>query len=266
MTVHPPSNTIAKRSLAPREHGAYGQLGVPLVASLALSTPSLASVGLAIGAVATFLAHEPLLILLGQRGTKARTQDGPRAAKRLQLLAFFAVVGGLGGLVAAPTIARLAALPPLALGTIVAWFVWRKEEKTTLGEIIAATALSGVGFPVALAQEVDVFRAEIVWLVWTIAFAIATVSVRAVIARSKHGDRRLVVAAYVLTIFSVVISVASSYAGKAPIAFPIALLPFELLGFGVLIAPVQTKHLRRVGWGLVAASVLTGAFVVAMWR
>lgn len=270
MPLTPPSNAThhapPQRSLAPREHGAYGQLGVPLVASLALSTPNVASIGLAIGAVATFLAHEPLLILLGQRGTKARTQDGPRAARRLQLLALLAVVGGLGGLVGAPKIARIGALPPLLLGSVVVWFVWRKEEKTTLGEIIAATALSGVGFPVALARGIDVFRAGIIWLVWTIAFTIATFSVRAVIARAKHDDRRLAFLAYVVTIFSVAISVAAAYFDKAPIAFPIALLPFELLGFVVLIAPVHTRHLRRVGWGLVAASVLTGGFVVAMLR
>lgn len=266
MPVTPPSPTIVPRSLAPKEHGAYGQLGVPLVASLALSAPNLASIGLAVGAVATFLAHEPLLILLGQRGTKARSQDGPRAAKRLRLLGLFAVVGGLGGLVSAPTIARFGALPPLLLGSVVVWFVWRKEEKTTLGEIIAATALSGVGFPVALAQGVDIFRAGIIWLVWTIAFTIATFSVRAVIARAKHADRSLTYAAYVVTILSTAISVALSSFDKVPTAFPIALLPFEILGFVVLVAPVHTKHLRRVGWGLVAASVLTGVFVVAMLR
>jgi len=262
--VTPPTTT--QRSLAPREHGAYGQLGVPLVASLALSTPNAASLGLAIGAVATFLAHEPLLILLGQRGTKARTQDGPRAARRLRWLGLFAVVGGLGGLVLAPTIARFGAIPPLLLGSVVAWFVWRKEEKTTLGEIIAATALSGVGFPIALAQGISLFQAILVWLVWTIAFTIATVSVRAVIARAKHDDRTLTVAAYVVTIVSTLLCVSLSYFNKLPIAVPIALLPFEILGLGVLVAPVHTKHLRRVGWGLVASSLLTGVFVVAMMR
>lgn len=254
------------RSLAPREHGAYGQLGVPLVASLALGTPNVAAVGLAIGAVATFFAHEPLLILLGQRGTKARTQDGPRAAKRLQLLGAIAAVAGGVGLLLAPTIARLAVVPPVLLGCVVVWFVWRKEEKTTLGEVIAAAALSGVGFPIAIAEGIDVFRAALVWFVWTIAFAVATCCVRAVIARAKDAGPGPMVLAYVVTIGAILSSVGCALTDQLPMAVPIALAPFEVLGLSVLVAPVHTKHLRRVGWGLVTASLLTGVFVVAMFR
>ncbi len=266
VTIVPTSSTPQLRSLAPREHGAYGQLGVPIVASLALGTPNIAAFGLAIGAFATFFAHEPLLVLLGQRGVKARVHDGPRAAKRLQVLGTIAVVCGGGGLVCAPTIARFGALPPLLLGFIVAGFVWRKEEKTTLGEVVAATALSGAGFPIALAEGIDVVRAALVWFVWTIAFCIATFSVRAVIARAKRSNRSLVIAAYVVTIVSIVASIGLAVVDQLPIAVPIALAPFELLGLGVLVAPVHTKHLRRVGWGLVAASLTTGGFVVAMFR
>ena len=266
VTTTPTSSTPQLRSLAPREHGAYGQLGVPVVASLALGTPNVVAFGLAIGAFATFFAHEPLLVLLGQRGVKARVNDGPRAAKRLLLLGTIAVVCGCGGLFWAPTIVRFGALPPVLLGCVVGGFVWRKEEKTTLGEVVAATALSGAGFPIALAEGIDVFRAGLVWFVWTIAFCIATFSVRAVIARAKRSSPSLVIAAYVVTIVSIVASFGLAVVDKLPIAVPIALVPFELLGLGVLVAPVHTKHLRRVGWGLVAASLTTGGFVVAMFR
>ncbi len=254
------------RSLAPREHGAYGQLGVPLVVGLALTTPKLASIGLAIGAVATFLAHEPLLILLGQRGAKARNQDGERASKRLRILSSIAILCGGLGIVGAPTIAQLGAIPPMLLGCVVAGFVWRHEEKTTLGEVIAAMALSGAAFPVALASGVDFFRATQVWLVWTISFGIATVSVRAVIARAKDEGPQPVMLAYVVTLGSLVSSLGLALVDQLPFAVTLALLPFELLGLGVLIADVHTRHLRRVGWGLVAASLLTGAFVVTMFR
>ena len=266
VTTTPTPSTPPLRSLAPREHGAYGQLGVPVVASLALGTPNVAAFGLAIGAFATFFAHEPLLVLLGQRGAKARVHDGPRAAKRLLLLGTIAAVCGGGGLFWAPTIARFGALPPVLLGCVVVGFVWRKEEKTTLGEVIAAMALSGAGFPIALAEGIDVFRAGLVWFVWTIAFCIATFSVRAVIARAKRSSPSLIIAAYVVTIVSIVASFGLAVVDKLPIAVPIALVPFELLGLGVLVAPVHTKHLRRVGWGLVAASLTTGGFVIAMFR
>jgi hypothetical protein len=260
------SSTSPQRSLAPREHGAYGQLGVPVVVSLALGTPNVAAFGIAIGAFATFFAHEPLLVLLGQRGAKARALDGPRAAKRLLLLGTIAVVCGGGGLFWAPTIARVGALPAVLLGCVVGGFVWRKEEKTTLGEVVAATALSGAGFPIALAEGIDVFRAALVWFVWTVAFCIATFCVRAVIARAKRSSPTLIISAYVVTITSIVASIGLAVVDQLPIAVPIALAPFELLGLGVLVAPVHTKHLRRVGWGLVAASLTTGGFVVAMFR
>lgn len=255
-----------RRSLAPREHGAYGQLGVPLVAGLALATPTLTALGLAIGAVATFLAHEPLLILIGQRGARARRHDGPRAAKRLRILAGIAILCGGLGLVGAPTIVRIGAIPPIVLGVVVGWFVWRKEEKTTLGEVVAAMALSGAAFPVALASGIDVFDAALVWFVWTISFGIATVSVRAVIARAKDEGPLPVMLAYVVTVGALVSSVGLALIHQLPSAVAIALLPFELLGLGVLIADVHTKHLRRVGWGLVASSLLTGVFVVTMFR
>ncbi|HRI67791.1 MAG TPA: YwiC-like family protein [Polyangium sp.] len=269
MSAHPPLPPPAPpspRSLAPREHGAYGQLGVPLVASLALAPPNLAALGLAIGAIATFLAHEPLLVLLGQRGSKARTQDGPRAAKRLRFLGTLALVAGGLGLFCAPMIARLGAIPPMLLGIVVAWFVWRKEEKTTIGEVVAAAALSGAGFPIALAEGVDVFRAALVWFVWTIAFGVATVSVRAVIARAKDTGPEPVVLAYVVAIGTLFSTVGLALVDQLPMGVPIALAPFELLGLGVLLADVHTRQLRRVGWGLVGASVLTGAFVVTMLR
>jgi hypothetical protein len=256
----------APRSLAPREHGAYGQLGVPLVASLALAKPNLAAVGLAIGAIAAFFAHEPLLVLLGQRGTRARTQDGARAARRLQLLGMIALVFGGAGLFFAPTIARLGAVPPLLLTSIVVWFVWRKEEKTTAGEITAAMALSGVGFPIALAEGVDLFRAGLVWVIWTIAFGISTLAVRAVIARAKRAGTQLIVASYVAIAASIITSVGLALTDTVPTSVPIALVPFEVLGLGVLVFPVHTRHLRRVGWGLVAACIVTCGFVVAMFR
>ncbi|MBK9260344.1 MAG: YwiC-like family protein [Polyangiaceae bacterium] len=200
---------------------------MPLIAGLALGTPNVASIGLAVGALATFFAHEPLLVLLGQRGARARAQDGARAAKRLKLLGTIAVVFGGVGLFFAPTIARLGALPPLLLACIVVWFVWRKEEKTTLGEVVAATALSGVGFPIALAEGVDLFRAALVWVVWAVAFALATVAVRAVIARAKHAGPLPIVTAYVALVGSIVASVGLALAGQLPMSVPIALVPFR---------------------------------------
>src|SRR5437762_3573628 len=96
------------RSLAPKEHGAYGQLGLPLVTGLAMGRPGVAAAALAVAAAAAFVAHEPLLILAGQRGTRARREEGPRAARRLAVLGAAAAISGGAGLALAPSPARLA--------------------------------------------------------------------------------------------------------------------------------------------------------------
>ncbi|MDI1444572.1 YwiC-like family protein [Polyangium sp. 6x1] len=266
MTSAPLASPAPARSLAPREHGAYGQLGMPLVAALALGRPGMAAFGLTIAWVAAFLAHEPVLVLLGQRGKKARAQDGPRAARRLAWLgAAMALFGGVF-LVLAPPPARLALVPPVVLGLVVMAFVWRKEEKTAAGEIIAAAALSGAGFPVALAGGAPMSSAALAWGVWTTAFLVSTLAVRAVIARAKHEGMAPLVAAYVATIGFGAASVILVLRGVLPNAVPIALAPFVLLSLGVCVFPVHTRELRRIGWGLIAASVATLVILVATLR
>lgn len=254
------------RSLAPREHGAYGQLGVPLVAGLALGRPNLVGVCLTFAAVAAFLAHEPVLVLLGQRGNKARVQDGPRAGRRLGVLGGAAVVLGALGFVLAPMETRLAVLPPALLAAAVVWFVWRKQEKTAVGEIVAAAALSGAGLPVAMAGGVALGRAGLAWAVWTAAFLVATLAVRAVIARAKKLGSGPLVLSVVATLATLTASIGLAFSGQVPYAVPIALSPFVVMGLGVCVAPVSTKQLRRVGWALVAASVATLVILVATLR
>lgn len=254
------------RSLAPREHGAYGQLGVPLVCGLALGRANVPGVCLAFAAVAAFLAHEPVLVLLGQRGKKAREQDGPRAAKRLLLLGGAAVVLGLVGFGLASNLVRLAVAPPLLLAALVVWFVWRKQEKTAWGEIVAAAALSGAALPVAMAGGVALERAGLVWGIWTVAFTVATLAVRAVIARAKKLGRGPILLSLSASITTGAVSYLLFLLGRVTFAAPLALAPFVVLGVGVCVAPVSTKQLRRVGWALIGASVLTLIILVATLR
>ncbi|MBK8937310.1 MAG: YwiC-like family protein [Polyangiaceae bacterium] len=79
------SRPTPKRSLMPREHGAYGQLVLPAAAAL-IAWPSFGGAALAVAATAMFLAHEPALVLLGQRGARARAELGAAARSRLTVL------------------------------------------------------------------------------------------------------------------------------------------------------------------------------------
>lgn len=53
--------------LFPKEHGAYGQITFPLIAAFAVAGASLSGVLVATAVIAGFLAHEPGLVILGQR-------------------------------------------------------------------------------------------------------------------------------------------------------------------------------------------------------
>ena len=67
-----------RRSLWPREHGAYAQLAAPLLTALVIVRPTVAAALLALAACIAFLANEPLLVVLGHRGKRMREQDGRR--------------------------------------------------------------------------------------------------------------------------------------------------------------------------------------------
>ena len=254
------------RSLAPREHGAYGQLGLPLLGGLALGRPGIVAVGLAIAWLAAFFAHEPLLVVLGQRGKRALAQDGPRAARRLAVLGSVAALAGGVAVGFASSDVRLAIVPPALLGVAVLGFVWRKEEKTAVGEIVAAAALSGAGFPVALAGGVALFPAAVTWLVWATAFLLSTLAVRAVIERARREGSATRAAAYIATTGAAAAGVLLASRGVLPPAAPIALAPFVLLSLGVCLIPVHTRHLRRVGWGLMSACAATLGILLASLR
>jgi hypothetical protein len=58
---------MARRSLWPREHGAYAQLGAPLATAIAMQAPTIGALALASAACLAFLANEPLLVVLGHR-------------------------------------------------------------------------------------------------------------------------------------------------------------------------------------------------------
>src|SRR5512138_3779118 len=72
-----------RRSMLPHEHGAWGQLAMPLLTAFAIGRPTAAALALAAAVVLAFLAHEPAIVLLGQRGRRARDEDGDRARRWL---------------------------------------------------------------------------------------------------------------------------------------------------------------------------------------
>lgn len=248
------------RSLLPREHGAYGQLALPLCTALACVAPSLAGVCFATASVLAFLAHEPLLVALGQRGPRATREDGPRARRLLALLGGGALATGVAALLLAPNPARLAVAAPVLLGALLGLFIAKKQERTNAGEVVAGVALSSVGLPVALAGGQPLVDALVVWLLWSASFATATLAVRALIHSARSGRFPLGALLGCLLITSGAVAAAALY--SAPLA-PWAMLPGAIAALALLLVRIPPRNLRKVGWALVGVSLSTMVVIIA---
>ncbi|MBK8255214.1 MAG: YwiC-like family protein [Polyangiaceae bacterium] len=249
------------RSLAPREHGAYGQLFVPLATALAMGKPNLASVGFAVSAVSLFFAHEPALVVWGRRGERARRECGARARRRLAILGALAVGSGLIAAMSAPVGALIAAIALLPTALLVGWLGALGREKTAFGEVLAAGALAGVGVPIALSEGVSTPWALGAWGAWTLAFVVSTLVVRAVIAHAKSPvpwTKRTAAPALSAAFVAGVMGTQ-----LLPWACALAAAPMILVASWFAIAPPSPRSLKRVGWTLATSSLLVGVALVA---
>jgi hypothetical protein len=121
--------------MLPREHGAYSQMALPLVTSFVIAgvTVPAALTGLAV--VLGFLAHEPLIVLLGRRGPRVRAELEGRAKTTLAVGSAAMIAVGLAALVQAPAAVRWSFALPLVPAAVVAAGLFAKREKSAPAEI-----------------------------------------------------------------------------------------------------------------------------------
>jgi len=246
-------------SLLPREHGAYAGIAFPLITALLLGRPTAVQLLWIVGCVAVFLTHEPLLILLGERGRRSHTALGARARKAVRILAALAVAGGGLGWWLAPAEARLALFLPLALGGILLRLILTHRERSLAGELLACVTLSSVVVPIALAGGVSWRAAIIAGAVWSAVSCLATLTVRATIARAKQtaNHRRLACATLAFCAAALLASFLLIRANLLPLLAAAAILPFVLLAVAFSLVHVHPRHLRVMGWSLVGSNVIT---------
>jgi hypothetical protein len=257
MTIFAPSPaaTPRPRSLLPQEHGAWGQLAMPLLTALVLGGPSPGALLLATATVLAFLAHEPWLVVLGHRGVRAQAEDGARARRALWRAIGAAGVCGLAGLWLSPMAARLALLFPAGLAAIVIALVLLKLERTVPGELAVVSALASSGFAVALAGGASLRVAAAATATWMLAFAASVFAVQVVLVRARsrgeddHGLRNAALLAMIAGGGS-----ALAVAAGLGWAVPAAVTPTALLSLLVCLAPFTARHLRVLGWALVGST------------
>ena len=252
--------------MLPKEHGAYGQLLFPLLTALAIGRRTPAALLLAAAAVLAFLTHEPLLVLLGQRGPRAARDDRSRAIAWFASTAIGAVMLGAAAIAEAASgiaIAR-ALIVPAALAVLLAIVIVSKREHTLAGEALAAVTFSSIALPVARAADVVSTVAFTCVAVFAAVFVAATVSVHAVIARTRRPPAIAArAAAALVTLGSIAALAALGSAGVISSISPIAALPACLVAFVAALAAPSARRLRTIGWTLVATTMLAAALMIA---
>jgi len=249
----------------PREHGAYGQLLFPLATVLAVGRRTPSALMLAAAAVLAFVAHEPLLALLGRRGPRAAREQRPRALAWFASTAAGAAALGAAALIDAPpaTAITRAALVPAVLAALLAIVILSNREHTPAGEALAAIALSSIALPVARAALVEWTVAVSCVAVFAAAFVAATVSVHAVIARTRRPPALAARAAGVLAPLGSIAALAALAALRlVSVVAPIAALPTCLAALGAALVAPSARRLRAIGWTLLATTLLGAALLV----
>jgi hypothetical protein len=239
-----------------------------LITAVALGKPSGAQFFWLTAAIAVFLAHEPLLILAGERGRRSRVQLATRARSVAVLLLVLAIGTGVLGWWLAPGAARRAVLVPIALGAILVPLIVSHREKTLLGELLASTTFSSVVIPVALAGGASVGAALVASAVWCAVFLLSTLTVRATIARVKRipAARTSCYTNLALSLLALGAAVLLTITETLPAPAAVGIVPAAVIAAVCSIVEVHTRHLRTIGWSLVGSNVFTLVALLAGLR
>lgn len=249
--------------LYPREHGAYAILAVPLATALAVAGLTLETVLIGIAGVTAFLAHEPLLIVSGGRGTRARAAT-PAAMRLLRVqLAVVATCGGLAFFWGETTVRRGLALC-LIFAAISLVISVSGHNRTLPAQICGIGGLTLPSAVVLAAGGVGLNTAIQFWLIWVAGRIATTVSVRSVIARYKASAPKLTIRIgdALLVASGVVVCVGIFSSG----ALWTLALPMLVAAAVLRFANPHPIAIKRIGWSLLAVNIASGLLMIALWN
>ncbi|HKE85207.1 MAG TPA: YwiC-like family protein [Vicinamibacterales bacterium] len=254
--------------MLPREHGAYGQLAFPLITSFAVAGFSTAATLIGLSAVAAFLVHEPLLVLLGRRGVRAGRDHRRAAIGALGGAGIFAIGAGLIAGVVMPPPMRWSLVLPLIPAACFTIAIALGREKRALGEVAAALTFSFVSVPICLASGAPMRTALSVAGTFASIFVTATLAVRVVILRVRGGGdprrERATRAAVLMLALVIGVALLAALARHATSWPTLAAVAPGLVGAAWLsLLPPPPTRLRTVGWTLVTTSATAAAILIA---
>ena len=263
----------SERRMIPREHGAYAELLFPMAAVFLGGLPGTSTWLLAIGAIAAFLANEPLLVLVGQRGTRMKREEGGRAKRTLLIFTIFALGAGIAGLVLAPRPAQISVLLSLLMGGTLIMLAVQGLERSMFGEALAAATLSSVAIPLGLSARLSLTAALALALIWTVNALLGTSVVRLTVSRTKaktpdqiRAVRLKRAGLIVVCLVVIAVGVAAPFGSRSGLWVLAAAVPAALAVLVVAALQPTARRLRLMGWSLVAANLLSLIAVVTTLR
>ena len=174
-----------------------------------------------------------------------------------------AAVSGLTGLWLAPWTVWPALVAVAAPSVALVPLLRRRRERTTPGELLASCGLVGACLPVALAG--DVAAPTAIWILWSAAFAILTLTVRGVLAAARKARRsvRLLWISAALAALAQGLLIALVFNQTLPTGLAWAFAPVTAFAWAIAIRDPGAQRLRLVGLGMAASSVVSAVVIVA---
>ena len=256
--------------MLPREHGAYFQMALPLVTALVIARASLPAIFIAIAVICGFLAHEPLLLLLGGRGVRARQAIGSRARIYFGTIVLSMLAAGVAAFSLTAAAARWSFMLPVVPAVWVGVAAFRRREKRASTEIAVALTFASAAMPICLSADVAVGTAAAVAFVFASVYVTGVLCVRALVLGRRGGGNPRAARA---TRFALMVVAVGSALGMA-IAESRAWLPWATLAAAtpglatavVLATGPHRAELKTVGWSLALVSA-AGALILigAAW-
>jgi hypothetical protein len=259
----------AQRKMVPREHGAYAELLFPIGTVFLGGSPTTSTWLLAVGAIACFLANEPLLVLFGQRGNRMKREESDHAKRALLIFSLVALGTGVAGLLLAPVVVQYAVGMPLLLGVGLMMLAIQGLERSMIGEALAASTLSSIAIPLGLSAGLGLIPTVAVALIWLVTSLLGTAVVRLTVARTKAktGEdlarvrfKRTLLVLVCLAVIAV--GVAAPYGSRVGLWILAAAVPVAVVVLTVAILEPTARRLRLMGWSLVAANLCSLIAVV----
>jgi hypothetical protein len=246
-------------TLLPREHGAYAQLGFPLLTGLIYARGDLGAVAFAIAAIAMFLMHEPMAVITGVRGKRLQEQLHHNARSRVVVLGFAAALALVAAIGLAPARAWLGAILPAGMSLLLLPVLGTRKLKSLPAELLVAAVFSTSLIPLALAGPATWTAAGVAAAVWFAAVVPAILSVHAikVAFKGKQEGRWMLRATPLTAGFAVAGAVIMSLLFAPWARDALAVVPPALAVMGLSAVRPHPKHLKRVGWTMVAADTAT---------